>query len=42
MAIKSCYHRLTDEEKQRNKHGPMLCFSYTEINLGIDYISYLP
>lgn len=30
----ACYHRLTDEEKERNKHGPMHVFTYTPDNLG--------
>lgn len=32
--MESCYDRLTDEEKERNKHGPMHVFIYTEDNLG--------
>lgn len=32
--MESCYDRLTDEEKERNKHGPMRVFMYTEDNLG--------
>lgn len=26
--------KLTDEEKKRNSHGPMLVYNYTEENLG--------
>lgn len=29
------YEKLTEEEKKRNSHGPMLVYSYTEDNLGV-------
>lgn len=28
-------HKLTEEEKKRNTHGPMHCFKFTENNLGM-------
>lgn len=33
-AMKSCSHRLTDEEDKRNRHGPMLIYKYTEQDMG--------
>ena len=35
-AMESCNSMLTDEEAQRNCHGPMHIYTYTEQNLG-DY-----
>ncbi|KAF5297711.1 hypothetical protein FQA39_LY12042 [Lamprigera yunnana] len=32
-AMKSCNEKLTIEEKERNKHGPMLIFQYTDENM---------
>lgn len=33
--MESRYHRLTDEEKERNKHGPMHVYTYTDEVLGL-------
>ncbi|XP_063223399.1 5'-3' exoribonuclease 1 isoform X2 [Bacillus rossius redtenbacheri] len=33
-AMKSCNGQLTEEEKQRNTHGPMLIYTYTGEDLG--------
>lgn len=33
--MRPLYDKLTDEEKKRNTHGPMLVFNYTPTNLGI-------
>nr|CAI5865767.1 unnamed protein product [Callosobruchus analis] len=33
-AMKSCNEKLTDEEKRRNSHGPMLIYKHSEFNKG--------
>ncbi|CAH1644535.1 unnamed protein product [Spodoptera littoralis] len=33
-AMEPCYQRLTEEEKSRNAHGPMLVYNWTQKNLG--------
>lgn len=33
-AMQSCNEKLTEEEKRRNKHGPMFVFTYTDEDLG--------
>ncbi|XP_050557278.1 5'-3' exoribonuclease 1 isoform X1 [Spodoptera frugiperda] len=34
-AMEPCYQRLTEEEKSRNTHGPMLVYNWTQQNLGV-------
>ncbi|XP_003702478.2 5'-3' exoribonuclease pacman [Megachile rotundata] len=37
------YDKLTPEEKARNKHGPMYCYTHTEENLGVyKAVEYFP
>lgn len=33
--MEPCYQRLTEEEKSRNTHGPMLVYNWTQQNLGM-------
>lgn len=33
-AMKPCNKKLTQEEQERNKHGPMYVYTYTPDNLG--------
>ncbi|XP_075970890.1 5'-3' exoribonuclease pacman isoform X2 [Anticarsia gemmatalis] len=33
-AMEPCYQRLTEEEKKRNSHGPMMVYNWTSQNLG--------
>ncbi|CAH0626780.1 unnamed protein product [Chrysodeixis includens] len=34
-AMEPCYQRLTEEEKKRNTHGPMLVYTWTPQNQGV-------
>lgn len=41
--MKSCSHRLTNEENERNRQGPMLIYKYTEEDMGrYEAPSYFP
>ncbi|XP_063890311.1 5'-3' exoribonuclease 1 isoform X1 [Helicoverpa armigera] len=45
-AMEPCYQRLTEEEKKRNSHGPMMVYNWTPQNQGVtlapDYFPAIP